>query len=66
MSVTLGDLRIYTVEELADKLKVSPRTIYDYIHAGKLRATRFGKKYQITQESLEKYFNEPSVSTMIP
>ena len=41
-------------------LVLSPHTIYEYIKEGRLEATRFGKKYQITQESLEKYFKTPS------
>ena len=56
MPVELGSIKIYTVEELSKKLKASPRTIYEYIKEGRLDARRFGKKYQITQESLEKYF----------
>ncbi len=61
MPVEFGDLKMYTVEEIAKKLKVSSHTIYEYIRDGKLRAKRFGKKYQITQDSLEKYFMQPDV-----
>lgn len=59
MPVTIGNLKIFTVKELAVDLKCSPRTVYEYIRKGRLHARRFGKKYQITQESLERYFNEP-------
>ena len=60
MPVEFGSLKMYTVEEIAQKLKTSPHTIYEYIKEGRLEARRFGKKYQITQESLEKYFRTPS------
>jgi len=65
MPVEFGDLKIYTVEEIAKKLKVSTHTIYEYIRDGKLLAKRFGKKYQITQDNLEKYFEEPNVAEEI-
>jgi len=57
--IELGTLKMYTVEELADKLQVSTHTIYEYIKDGRLKARHFGKKYHITQESLEQYFNTP-------
>lgn len=60
MSTTIGTLVMHSVEDLAERLEVSPHTIYRYIKEGKLQAKRFGKKYQITQESLEQYFKEPS------
>lgn len=41
-------------------MEVSPHTIYRYIREGKLQAKRFGKKYQITQQDLEKFFKVPS------
>jgi excisionase family DNA binding protein len=57
--IELGTLKMYTVEELADKLMVSTHTIYEYIKDGRLQARHFGKKYLITQESLEQYFRTP-------
>lgn len=60
MPLELGTLKVFTVEELAKKLKVNPRTIYEYIKSGKLAATRFGKQYRITQEGLDACFNPPA------
>lgn len=61
MPTILGDLKICTVKELSDKLRVSPRTLYQYIKQGKIQAKRPGKKYHFTQEALEKYFNELAI-----
>lgn len=56
MSVNIANIKLYTVEEVARKLGAHPHTVYGYIKEGRLQAKRFGKKYQIPQESLEKYF----------
>jgi len=42
-----------SVNEAAEKLRVQPRTVRDYIHAGRLRAARIGKQYRIRVEDLD-------------
>ena len=56
MPTKIGSLLFYTVEELAEKFKANPATIYGYIRSGTLSAKRFGKQYQIEQRQLEKFF----------
>ncbi len=55
MPTQVGESLFYTVEELAKKFKVSPATIYEYIKSGDLPARRFGRKYQIAENALEKF-----------
>ncbi len=55
MPTQIGNLTFYTVEELAEKFKISPATIYGYIRSGALSAKRFGKHFQIEQSHLEKF-----------
>lgn len=43
----------YTVREVADRLRVSPKTIYRMAERGELRAIRLGDVYRIPRESLE-------------
>ena len=50
----------YLVEELADKLRVNKMTIYRWIKAGKLRATKIGKEYRISKTEFERLVNETS------
>jgi len=45
----------YAVEEVADLLKVDPRTIRTAIHSGKLKAARVGRHFRIAEEDLKKY-----------
>lgn len=35
--------KIYTIREIANILQVSKKTIYRYIHSGKLKATKIGQ-----------------------
>lgn len=45
----------YLVEELAEKLRVNPMTIYRYIKAGKLHAHKIGKEYRISRDVYENF-----------
>lgn len=58
MPIEVGELKFYTVEDLAKKFKVSTATIYGYIRSGRLSAQRFGRNYQILESSLEKFFTD--------
>jgi excisionase family DNA binding protein len=42
-----------SVEDVAERLQLRPRTIRDYIRTGRLQATRIGKQYRIRVEDLE-------------
>jgi excisionase family DNA binding protein len=60
---SLGIIRIegddfYLVEELADKLRVNKMTIYRWIKAGKLRASKIGKEYRIARSDFERLINQ--------
>ena len=46
-------IRVYTLQEVADILKVTRQTIYNYVTAGRLRATKFGKEYRVTEADLQ-------------
>ncbi len=44
---------ILTPDQAADYLQVDRETIYRYIRAGKLDASRLGRSYRITRRSIE-------------
>lgn len=48
----------YLVDELAEKLRVNPMTIYRYIKAGKLTASKIGKAFRISKEEFERFIND--------
>ena len=45
----------YTVVEVADKLKVSRDTVYEWIASGELESHKFGKQYRITDRALQDF-----------
>lgn len=54
--------KTYTLKQVAELLQVSKQTIYNYIKAGKLQATKTGKEYRITDEQLEQFVKANTVN----
>ena len=54
------DKDVLTVEEVAVKLRVDPRTVYRTIEQGTLQAIRVGRLWRIPKESLERYLRGES------
>jgi len=44
---------LLSVDDVAARLQLRPRTVREYIRAGRLRATRIGKQYRIHIEDLK-------------
>lgn len=49
---------IYTVSEVARKLKVSDQVVRNLIASGELRSKRVGRQYRVTREMLDEYLNK--------
>lgn len=50
--------KLYTLQEVADLLHVTRKTIYNYMKAKKIKAIKVGRTYRVTQEELNKYLTE--------
>lgn len=46
--------KVYTLKEVEELLKVSNRTLLNYIKAGKLNAVKIGRKWMVTEENIKK------------
>lgn len=53
---------VYTVNQIADNLKLSPLTVRRYINSGKLGASKIGKEYRIRESDLTKLLDELKVN----
>ena len=49
----MTELKVYTIDEVAELLHVTRRTVYNYIKEGKLKATKIGKYWRVTSKALE-------------
>lgn len=56
MSITLGKVTLFTVEELADRLDVQERTIREYLREGKLQGRKLAGRWYVTDEAIADYF----------
>lgn len=51
-----------TITEVAERLKVSDRTVRNWIEKGTIKAYRFGLVYRIKKEDFEEFVNNSQVN----
>ncbi len=51
----MPDIKVYTLDEVAGILKVTRRTLYTWISAGKLEAVKIGKYWRVSEQALREF-----------
>lgn len=51
----MADIKVYTLDEVSELLKVTIRTLYRYIDDNKLKASKIGNKWIVTDENLKAF-----------
>lgn len=51
----ISDIKVYTTEEAIKVLKVTKRTLYNYIKAGQIKAIKVGRDWRITEDALKNF-----------
>ena len=57
--------QLYTIEEVADFLRVSIRTVRRYLKDGTIRGFKVGQNWRISDEEVSRYINEQQKSTSV-
>lgn len=50
-------IKVYTLKEIATLLKVTERTLLDYVKEGRIKANKIGGKWIVTHENLQDFIN---------
>ena len=59
--MNMEEIKVYTLKEVQEILKVTQRTIYTYISGGKLKAVKMGKYWRVRHQDLEAFLKgEPA------
>lgn len=51
------DLKLYSLSEVSELIGVTHRTAWNYVKAGKIKATKIGGGWKVTEENLKKFIN---------
>lgn len=57
MPIQLGDLKLYSLNDLSHSLGVTTVTLRNYISCNKLKARKLGGKWYVSEDSIKEYFN---------
>lgn len=58
----MNPIKLYTIEEVSEILKMTPRTIYNYIKNNDLEAVKIGKYWRIKHSTLVRFIDERTVN----
>ncbi len=53
----MSEIKVYTLDEVAKILQLTKRTLYSYVHDGKLKAVKIGKYWRVTEENLAAFLS---------
>lgn len=57
----MDEIKVYTIDEVKNILKVTKRTVYTYIYTGKLQAIKMGKYWRVTPAAIEAFlYGQPA------
>ena len=65
MPIDIGNIRLFSVLELSEKLRCAPGTIREYLREGRLKGRKVGVKWYVSEESLREYFSTSNNQSII-
>lgn len=58
-------MKVYDLNEVCELLKMNIQTIRIYIKEGKLKASKIGRKYIITEDDLKEFIESQRVTSIV-
>lgn len=52
-----GNVKVYSLREIAEMLKVTERTLHTYIKIGKIKGQKVGGRWLVSEANLHKFLN---------
>ena len=56
----MNETPVYNLKDLSKKLKISVRTLREYVKSGELKAKKVGRAYYITEPNLMAFLSSES------
>lgn len=56
----MNDIKVYTVNDIMDLLKISRRTLYTYIKDEKIKGNKIGNKWIFTEQQVKDFIEGKS------
>ncbi|MFN1835518.1 helix-turn-helix domain-containing protein [Balneola sp. MJW-20] len=66
MPKKIGDLTLYSVDDLHELLGISKMTLRAYLREGRIRGRKLGVSWYVTEEAIKEYFEEPQNNDSAP
>jgi excisionase family DNA binding protein len=66
MPKKIGDLTLYSVDDLHEQLGISKMTLRTYLREGRIRGRKLGVSWYVTEEAIREYFDEPQPDSGSP
>ena len=60
MPKTIGNLTLYSIDDLHEKLGVSKMTLRTYLREGRIKGRKLGVSWYVSEEALREYFEGSS------
>lgn len=51
----MAEIKVYTVDEVAAVLRVTRRSVYNYISANQIKAFKIGRDWRVTEDALRSF-----------
>jgi len=56
----MAEIKLYTLPEVANIVRLSRRTLYTHLKSGELKAVKIGGTWRVSDENLHKFINRVS------